>query len=63
MITLARALGVSALLEPNLSLALGSYPVTLLELTRAYAVFAKGGRALHARFCTRVVDRRGERST
>jgi penicillin-binding protein 1A len=60
VIALARHLGITALLEPNLSLSLGSYPVTLLEITRAYGVFAKGGRPLHARFLRRVVDRRGE---
>ena len=60
VIALARHLGITALLEPNLSLSLGSYPVTLLEITRAYGVFAKGGRPLHARFLRRVVDRRGD---
>lgn len=60
VIGLARRLGITALLEPNLSLSLGSYPVTLLEITRAYATFATGGRPLQARFARRVVDRRGE---
>ena len=60
VIDTARRLGVRALLEPNLSLSLGSYPVTLLEMTRAYAILAKGGRPEEARFVRRVVDRRGE---
>jgi penicillin-binding protein 1A len=60
VIALARRLGITAVLEPNLSLALGSYPVTLLELTRAYSVFPRGGRLLGARFIRRVLDRRGE---
>jgi penicillin-binding protein 1A len=59
VIELARALGVRATLEPNLSIALGSYPVTLLELTRAYAVFARSGLAVAASFVRRVVDRDG----
>lgn len=59
VIGLARALGIRALLEPNLSIALGSYPVTLLELTRAYAVFARSGLAAEARFVRRVLDRDG----
>lgn len=59
VIELARALGVRALLEPNLSIALGSYPLTLLELTRAYAVFARSGLAVDARFVRRVLDRDG----
>jgi len=60
VIELARALGIRASLEPTLSLALGSYPVTLLELTRAYAVFARTGLALDALFVRRVLDRDGE---
>jgi penicillin-binding protein 1A len=60
VIELARKLGIRAMLEPNLSLSLGSYPVTLLEMTRAYAVLGKNGRPMHARFVRRVVDRRGE---
>jgi penicillin-binding protein 1A len=59
VIELARALGVRALLEPNLSIALGSYPVTLLELTRAYAVFPRSGLSVGARFVQRVLDRDG----
>jgi penicillin-binding protein 1A len=60
VIALARQVGISSFLEPNLSLSLGSYPVTLLEMTRAYGVFAKGGRSLHARFLRKVADRRGD---
>lgn len=60
VIDLARRLGISAPLEPTLSLSLGAYPVTLLEMTRAYAVLAKSGRPVHARFVRRVVDPRGE---
>jgi penicillin-binding protein 1A len=59
VIDLTRRLGVRALLEPKLSLALGSYPLTLLEITRAYAVFARGGRRTEARFVLRVLDRSG----
>jgi penicillin-binding protein 1A len=55
----ARVLGIEAPLERNLSLALGSNPVSLLELTRAYAVFPAGGRAVKPRFIHRVLDREG----
>ena len=34
--------------------------VTLLEMTRAYGVFANGGRPVRARFLHKVVDRRGD---
>jgi penicillin-binding protein 1A len=60
VIRFARRLGIRAALEPNLSLALGTYPVTLLELTRSYGILAKGGRPLEARFVRRVLDRSGE---
>ncbi|WP_369060851.1 PBP1A family penicillin-binding protein [Caulobacter sp. 73W] len=41
---LARRFGLTTLpQDPNLSVALGSYEVTLLELTGAYSVFPRGG--------------------
>jgi penicillin-binding protein 1A len=40
---LARKLGITSLLDDDLSLALGSSGLTLLELTSAYGVFANGG--------------------
>ncbi len=54
-----RRLGIEAELERNLGLALGSNPVTLLELTRAYGVFAAGGRRVEPRLIHRVLDRDG----
>jgi len=55
----AKALGVSAPLEPNLTLALGASPVSLLELTAAYAAIANQG-VYHAPVgITRVSDREG----
>jgi penicillin-binding protein 1A len=39
----ARALGIESKLEPDLSLALGSYEVTPLEMVGAYTAFASGG--------------------
>ena len=55
----ARHLGIEAPLERNLGLALGSNPVSLLELTRAYAVFPAGGREVKPRFIYRVTDQEG----
>ena len=63
VIDLARRTGIRAPLEPNLSLALGSYPLTLLEITRGYAVFAKGGRPVETRFVRRTVGRGGDAVT
>jgi penicillin-binding protein 1A len=55
----ARRLGIESPLAPDLSLALGSSSLSLLELLRAYAVFPAGGRLLAPRFIARVLDRDG----
>lgn len=60
VIEMARRLGIESPLERNLSLALGASPVSLLELTRAYTIFAANGRRVVPRFVTRVLDRNGE---
>ena len=55
----ARNLGIESDLTPNLSLALGSSGVSLMELTCAYAVFANGGMLVKPFFVKRVLDRSG----
>jgi penicillin-binding protein 1A len=55
----ARKLGITADLEPNLSLALGSYSMTLKELTTAYSAFANGGSLVEPMFIEKIVDRNG----
>jgi penicillin-binding protein 1A len=59
VIQYAKRLGISSKLGRNLSLSLGSSEVTLLELTRAYGVFAAKGVLFDSVFITRVVDRTG----
>lgn len=59
VIQFARKLGIQSPLEPNLAMALGVNPVTLLELTRAYAVFASNGHMVHPIIIDRVLDRDG----
>jgi penicillin-binding protein 1A len=59
VIDYARRLGIESTLENNLSLALGSSGVTLLELTRAYASFPAGGKRMRPVFIRRVLDRDG----
>ncbi|MFO0691260.1 MAG: PBP1A family penicillin-binding protein [Myxococcota bacterium] len=56
----ARRFGIESKLSPDLSLALGTSAVTLLELTRAYAVYPRGGVRLVPRFIRKVVDRDGK---
>jgi penicillin-binding protein 1A len=55
----ARRLGVLSPMGQNLSLALGSSEVNLLELTSAYAVFANRGIRNDPLFVLRVEDRAG----
>ena len=53
------SLGIASTLSPNLSLALGTSEVTLLELTSAYAVFPNRGRMIKPFGVVEVVDRNG----
>ncbi|HEB89129.1 MAG TPA: PBP1A family penicillin-binding protein [Deltaproteobacteria bacterium] len=59
VIDYARRFGIQSPLSSDLSLALGSSALTLLELTRAYAVYPRGGTRVIPRFITSVVDRDG----
>ena len=60
VIDYARRLGIQSPLSRDLSLALGSSSVGLVELTSAYAVYPNKGRRVTPRFITRVTDRNGE---
>ncbi len=59
VIRLAHKAGISEKLQPELPLALGASPVTLLEMTGAYTIFADQGLYHQPRAITRVRDRRG----
>ncbi|MCP4666608.1 MAG: PBP1A family penicillin-binding protein [Deltaproteobacteria bacterium] len=56
----ARTMGIESPLSPYLSLALGASGVSLIELTKAYSVFANGGLLVKPIFVKRVVDRQGK---
>ncbi|MFO0736899.1 MAG: PBP1A family penicillin-binding protein [Labilithrix sp.] len=56
----AKALGVTSKLEPDLSLALGSYEVRPIELAGAYATFAAGGMYEEPNLVTRIVGPDGQ---
>jgi len=56
---LARKLGIHSPLAKNLSLALGSSEVSLLELTGAYAAFGNGGKTVRPFFIEKIIDRDG----
>lgn len=55
----ARKLGITSSLSRDLSIALGSSGVSLLELVGAYSVFANQGNLVQPVFISRVVDRDG----
>jgi penicillin-binding protein 1A len=59
VISYARRMGIEADLAPDLSLALGSSGLSLLELCRAYGVFANGGMLADPIFVNRVEDGHG----
>lgn len=60
VIEFARTLGITSPLNHDLSLALGSSSVTLLEMTSAYGVFANQGMRLDPYMATRVEDPAGQ---
>jgi len=53
----AKRFGFESHLYPYPSLALGGSDVTLLELVKAYNVFASGGKLVEPRFILRIYDR------
>jgi len=55
----ARKLGITSKLSRDLSIALGSSGVSLLELVNAYSVFANSGYHVEPVFITKIVDRDG----
>jgi penicillin-binding protein 1A len=55
----ATNLGIRTKLEPNLSLALGSANVTLLDLTKAYGVFASQGYRAEPVLISQIQDKDG----
>ncbi len=55
----ARKLGINSTLNKDLSIALGSSGVSLLEIVNAYSVFANQGNLIEPSFVTKIVDRNG----
>ena len=56
----ARRMGIHSPLNADLSLALGSSGVSLVELTKAYSVFANGGMLVEPIYITKIIDRNGK---
>ncbi|MDY0350238.1 MAG: PBP1A family penicillin-binding protein [Desulfobulbaceae bacterium] len=60
VVRLAENLGITSRLEPELTLALGTSPVSVLEMTGAYTVFANGGKFMPPVCITAMRDRYGD---
>ena len=60
LIEYAKRLNLNGPFNRDLSMALGSSGVSLLDLTKAYAVFARQGLELTPLFIRRIVDREGK---
>lgn len=58
-VKLAKEMGIQSPLANNLSLALGSSDISILELTGAYSVFANHGNFTKPVFITKILDRYG----
>jgi penicillin-binding protein 1A len=54
-----KALGIDAEVQNNLSIALGSTNMTLLDLVKGFAAFANGGSRVKPLFIRRIVDTKG----
>ena len=59
IIDMAHRLGIRSVLRPQPSLALGSFEVTLLDLTTVYAHFANGGRQIVPHVIQSVITANG----
>ena len=60
VVATARRLGIGSQIEPNLSIALGTSEVSLLEMTGAYGTFANGGTGVIPYVIRRILTEDGE---
>ena len=60
VVSTARRLGIGSQIEPNLSIALGTSEVSLIEMTGAYATFANGGTGVIPYVINRIQTEDGE---
>ena len=56
----ARKLGITSPLDQNLSIALGSSGISLLEIVKAYSVFDNAGYLIEPVFIVKIIDRDGK---
>lgn len=54
-----KRLHINADIPKDMSLSLGSFGISLAELTKGYAIFANGGKAIRMKHITSITDRNG----
>ena len=59
-ITYAKKLGITAPIEKNLSIALGSCGVSLLDMVKAFSVFDNAGELIQPIFIIKITDQNGQ---
>ncbi|TLS36677.1 transglycosylase domain-containing protein [Pseudalkalibacillus caeni] len=59
LVNTAKRFGIKSPLAKIPSLALGTKPVRMIEMTGAYSMFANGGKSVEPHYITKVVDREG----
>lgn len=60
LVSTAKEMGITSPLSPLPSLALGTKPVSVLEMARAYSTIATLGKEVSPHYITKVVDRQGK---
>lgn len=55
----AKRIGFIANMDKDLSLSLGSFGVTLMDLVKTYSIFPNGGKAVKLKFITQISDSKG----
>ena len=56
----AKRIGFNAELDPDLSLSLGSFGVTLMDIVSTYSIFPNGGKRIYPKTITKITDRNGK---
>jgi penicillin-binding protein 2D len=60
LVNTAKQLGITSKLKPNLSLPLGTSPVKVIDMVKAYSTIANNGKKVEPVFIKKVVNHRGE---
>lgn len=61
IIKFSKRIGLGADIQPNFSSALGSFGVTLLDLTHVYSIFPSSGKKIELRSIHSIFNRKGEK--